>query len=69
MRRNFFLLGLAAIAGLWVFLVSLAGGPARAGEAGDPSVISYGSQVRGGPPPHLVFLYSSEVMGWTEPCG
>jgi hypothetical protein len=63
------LLALAVLAVLGGILLPLAGGWARAAEPEDPSIISRGTQVRGGPPPQLVLMYSGEVMGWTEPCG
>jgi len=62
------LLALVALAALGE-IVLLAGGWARAAQAEDPNIISRGTQVRGGPPPQVVFLFSGEVMGWTEPCG
>ncbi len=43
--------------------------PAHPAPASDPGIPTERSPVQGGPPPDLVFFYSGEVMGYTDPCG
>lgn len=43
--------------------------PAPPAPASDSGTLSSRTPVVGGPSPDLVFFYSGEVMGWTEPCG